>query len=128
LAAVAVIGIAVVLSASRAGIIALFVVVLFFVFYQFKIKTRFKIIILSFSVVLALSGLYFMKKDSADGRLLIWRCTYEMVKDKPLFGYGQGGFKANYMNYQAKYFEEHPNSRYAMLADNVNRPFNLSSV
>jgi energy-coupling factor transporter transmembrane protein EcfT len=28
------------------------------------------------------------------------------------------------MNYQAHYFEENPDSKYAMLADNVNRPFN----
>jgi tetratricopeptide (TPR) repeat protein len=73
---------------------------------------------------MALSGLYFLKKDSADGRLLIWRCTYEMLQDKPVQGFGYGGFKANYMNYQAKYFEEHPDSEYALLADNVNRPFN----
>jgi O-antigen ligase len=46
-----------------------------------------------------------------------------MIKEKPLFGHGVGGFKANYMNYQARYFEEHPDSKYAMLADNVNRPF-----
>jgi O-antigen ligase len=122
--AAAVTGTAVVLSASRAGIIALFVVVLFMVSYRLKIKTKSKIIILSVSFVLALSGLYFLKKDSADGRLLIWRCTYEMVKDKPVFGYGHGGFKADYMNYQAKYFEAHPDSKFAMLAGNVNRPFN----
>jgi len=28
------------------------------------------------------------------------------------------------MNYQAQYFEEHPDSKYAMLADNISRPFN----
>jgi tetratricopeptide (TPR) repeat protein len=70
--------------------------------------------------------LYFLKKDSADGRLLIWRCSWEMIKENPVkgLGYGQGGFKAHYMNYQAKYFEAHPDSKQAMLADNVNRPFN----
>jgi len=47
-----------------------------------------------------------------------------MIKDKPLTGHGYGGFKANYMNYQARFFEEYPNSNYAMLAGNVNRPFN----
>ncbi|KAA6348869.1 hypothetical protein EZS27_003669 [termite gut metagenome] len=124
LTAVVILCIAVILSASRAGIIALFVVALFMVFYRFKIKTKLKISILSLSFVLALSGLYFLKKDSANGRLLIWRCTYEMIKDKPIHGFGYGGFKANYMNYQARYFEEHPDSKYAMLADNVNRPFN----
>jgi tetratricopeptide (TPR) repeat protein len=47
-----------------------------------------------------------------------------MIKEKPLFGHGSGGFKANYMDYQAKFFEEYPDSKYVMLADNVNRPFN----
>jgi tetratricopeptide (TPR) repeat protein len=65
-----------------------------------------------------------MKKDSADGRLLIWRCSWEMIKDQPLLGYGHGGFKAHYMDYQASYFEKNPESEYAMLADNVKYPFN----
>jgi tetratricopeptide (TPR) repeat protein len=47
-----------------------------------------------------------------------------MIKEKPVQGFGYGGFKANYMNYQAQYFEEHPDSKQAVLADNVNRPFN----
>jgi hypothetical protein len=47
-----------------------------------------------------------------------------MIKDKPFLGYGINGFKAEYMNYQATYFEEHPDSKYTMLADNINRPFN----
>jgi O-antigen ligase len=46
------------------------------------------------------------------------------LKDKPIAGYGKGGFKANYMNYQAKYFEEHPNSKFSMLAGITDRPFN----
>jgi O-antigen ligase len=115
---------AVVLSGSRAGIISLFVVVLFITFYKLRLSIKLKIILLSISFILAVAGLYFLKKDSANGRLLIWRCSYEMIKDKPMQGFGYGGFKANYMNYQARYFEEHPDSKYVMLADNVDRPFN----
>jgi hypothetical protein len=92
-------------------------------FYEFPKRRKFKVILFS-AVLLLFSGMYFLKKDSADGRLLIWRCSYEMIKDKPVFGHGSGGFKANYMNYQAEFFERHPDSRYVMLADNVNRPFN----
>lgn len=116
--------IAIVLSASRAGIVSLLVTGLFLLFYKIKIQVGRKMIFIIASVVIVLSGLYFLKKDSADGRLLIWRCSWEMIKDKPLFGYGHGGFKANYMKHQAEYFEEYPDSKYAMLADNVNRPFN----
>ena len=47
-----------------------------------------------------------------------------MIKDKPLTGFGTNGFKANYMNWQAAYFEAYPDSKQAMLADNISRPFN----
>lgn len=68
--------------------------------------------------------MYLLKKDSAGGRLLIWRCSLAMVADKPIFGYGPGGFTAHYMNYQADYFSEHPDSPFARLADTVHHPFN----
>lgn len=53
-----------------------------------------------------ISGLYSYKKDSADGRILIWQISLEMVKDKPILGYGFDGFRKNYMNYQAAYLQE----------------------
>lgn len=52
-----------------------------------------------------ISGLYSYKKDSADGRILIWKISLEMVKDKPILGYGFDGFRKNYMNYQAAYLQ-----------------------
>jgi hypothetical protein len=111
-------------SGSRAGIISLVALCLVTLFYRLTINRKWKIPALIALLIISLAGLYFFKKDSADGRMLIWRCSWEMIKDKPLFGHGSGGFKANYMNCQAKFFEEHPDSRYTMLADNVNRPFN----
>lgn len=69
--------------------------------------------------------LLLVEKDSADGRLLIWRCGLEMVKDAPWTGHGIGSFEAKYMDYQADYFKEYGSqNRYAMLADNVKQPFN----
>ena len=65
-----------------------------------------------------------MKKDSADGRLLIWNCAWEMIKDAPLTGHGSGSFRAHYMDYQAAYIEAHPDNHYVTLADNVLSPFN----
>ena len=47
-----------------------------------------------------------------------------MIKGRPLYGYGYGGFQANYMDEQAQFFRTHPNSRYAQLADDVKSPFN----
>lgn len=76
------------------------------------------------SLLILLPSLYILKKDSADGRLLIWRCGVDMVLDKPLFGHGTEAFRAHYMDYQADFFKQHPNSHFAVLADNVQQPFN----
>lgn len=47
--------------------------------------------------------LYQMKKDSADGRLLIWKLSAEMINQRPQ-GYGYGLFEKEYNLYQANYF------------------------
>ena len=65
-----------------------------------------------------------MKKDSADGRLLIWNCSWRMIIDSPMYGHGFDAFRAHYMDYQANYLSQYPNNEYAMLADNVISPFN----
>lgn len=75
-------------------------------------------------IIAILVGLYFVKKDSADGRILIWQCSAHMFADKPLLGYGIGGFQREYMLYQAEYFRNHPGSSFIMLADIVKHPFN----
>ncbi len=54
--------------------------------------------------VVIIAGLYKLKQGSADGRLLMWRVSWEMIKDKSIMGYGPGGFEANYSNYQAEWF------------------------
>jgi len=46
---------------------------------------------------------------SINTRLLIWRTTIEMIKDKPLFGLGIGTFKYHYLDYQAEYLQNNPN-------------------
>jgi O-antigen ligase len=122
-AAAGVAAVAVALSASRAGALSVAVMCVVAALYKFPRLQRYKAAALALCLLLA-AGLYLLRKDSANGRLLIWRCSWEMVKDKPLLGHGHGGFKASYMSYQAKFFEERHDSRYAMLADNVNHPFN----
>lgn len=74
--------------------------------------------------IAAIFLIYLFKADSANGRLLIWRVSFEMLKDKPLFGFGADGFLAHYMDYQADYLACHPTSPFMLLADNVNNPFN----
>jgi tetratricopeptide (TPR) repeat protein len=45
------------------------------------------------------------KKESTQGRKLIWYISAGMIKDKPLMGYGYGMFERNYNLAQAAYFE-----------------------
>lgn len=75
-------------------------------------------------ICLFILSIYYYKKDSADGRVLIWRVSIEMMADAPLAGHGMGTFKNKYMYYQAKYFESHPHSKYNNLADNIAYPYN----
>ncbi|MDR1170309.1 MAG: O-antigen ligase family protein [Prevotellaceae bacterium] len=123
---VTVIFFAAVLSGSRAAIAACIVVSVCFLFSRYsglKIKSAIKIISVCLAIA-GMTGLYFLKRDSADGRLLIWQTTWNMIKDKPIAGHGYGAFNAKYMLYQAEYLDAHPDSRYSALADNVLHPFN----
>lgn len=122
----------IILAGSRTGVLAVVIstIVIFVIEFQLfaKIKNfiRAKLIILS-AIILFLLGLFILykwKADSANGRLLIWGVSTEMIKDKPLVGHGYKGFQANYMDYQAKYFKRNPQSRFKQLADNVTHPLN----
>jgi O-antigen ligase len=115
---------ALVLSGSRAGMMAAIAVALGYALVLLKTNNRKLRTCIAVALITLCAAFYLFKKDSADGRLLIWRCTLDMVTDKPVFGHGQGAFQAKYMHYQADYFNAHPDSRYADLADNVLHPFN----
>ena len=88
------------------------------------LKKNILVLLVAGTIVSVLAGMYFMKKDSADGRALIWKVTLSMIGDYPVTGAGFGGFKANYMNYQAAWFKQHPHSDEAMVAGDVNYAFN----
>lgn len=87
-------------------------------------KKSFVIVICLLLGIIGSVALYQMKKDSADGRLLIARNTLAMIAERPLMGWGTGGWDARYMHCQADYFTRHPDSPYAMLADDVGYPYN----
>lgn len=74
-------------------------------------------------MVVGLAGIYYLKKDSADGRLLIWRVCTEMIKDRPIFGQGANSFEVHYMEYQARFFENNPFAN-PNVADDISYPFN----
>lgn len=124
LAAVIIVITAVLLSFSRAGILSVFTVLILWSLKILNLSKKVKWTILLSLLLFLTVTLYWIKKDSADGRLLIWHCSLKMIKDHPLLGWGIGGFEAHYMDYQAAYFKQHPNSRYTLLADTVQYPFN----
>ena len=68
--------------------------------------------------------LYDYKKDSADGRILIWKNTVEMIQDHPWYGVGPGKFSAHYMHYQADNFQFFEDSRNSVLAGETTHAFN----
>jgi O-antigen ligase len=131
-AGVLIIAIAVFLSGSRTGLLAILISSISFFFIEFKTfrniqKLKYFKPLSVFILVISVTGsllLYRQKQQSANGRLLIWKVSCEMIKDEPVFGHGYGAFKAKYMDYQADYFKNHPNSKFALLADNVKHPFN----
>lgn len=121
--------VSVVLSESRAGFLAVCTTTVVVLAYTDKIASFFKThkwvwipIVVLFVAILIL--LYFVKKDSADGRIFIWSRCIDMIRERPLFGYGAHGFRGYYMSAQADYFRNNPDSPYVMLADNVGHPFN----
>ena len=127
-----VVAIAIFLSGSRSGVLAILVSTVPFLLIETEVIRKLRQLryykLLSVLVLgLLVSGafmLYSQKKGSANGRLLIWKVSTGMIKDKPVFGHGYGAFKAKYMDYQAEYFKNNPGSKYAQLADNVKHPFN----
>lgn len=50
-------------------------------------------------------GLYHIKKDSADGRLLLWKISALTMNENPIGGTGLGGFSTAYMQTQSIYFQ-----------------------
>jgi len=124
--------IAVFLSDSRTGILAIIISSVVFLLFKTNIMSKFRQLrnyklLSGLALGLIVGGafmLYSQKKDSANGRLLIWKVSSYMIKTKPFLGHGYGAFKAKYMNYQAEYFKNNPNSNFELLADNVKHPFN----
>ncbi|ASB47934.1 O-antigen ligase family protein [Alkalitalea saponilacus] len=70
-------------------------------------------------------GLYTMKQGSADGRLLMWQVTSQLIKERPITGHGAGAFNALYMNEQANWFSSGKGTEaQAMVAGSPEAPFN----
>lgn len=68
-------------------------------------------------VLLACSsvGIYQLKKDSANGRLLLWKMTGQALLEHPYTGTGLGGFRVAYAKAQADYFASGKASKTEMM-------------
>lgn len=112
-------------SNSRAAWFATLIGLIFYLGNKFRFNFSIKnyFILLVFLVGL-LYSLYQYKKDSANGRVLIWKITSEMISNKPILGHGVNSFEKNYMFYQESYFKKNENHPYQYLADNNYYTFN----
>ncbi|MFV0592934.1 MAG: O-antigen ligase family protein [Draconibacterium sp.] len=97
----------------------------FFDKYVKSTKSRLVFITLLMSfLVYGILLLYSFKKESANGRLLIWNVTKELIMDAPFIGHGIGSFESKYMEYQADYFQQNKDSRFSLLASDNRYAFN----
>jgi len=55
-------------------------------------------------ILVSAFGLYILKKESVDGRLLVWRVTATLIGERPLTGHGADSFTREYMQAQADWF------------------------
>ena len=72
-------------------------------------------ILILISIAGSLAGIYLLKKDSANGRLLLWKVMGQAIREQPWTGTGTGGFPAAYAEAQAEYFTSGKASETEML-------------
>jgi O-antigen ligase len=80
------------------------------------------LVIISFSIYY----LYHLKKESADGRKLVWKLSTHIIADHPFNGIGQDRFSARIIEYQSAYFKQYPEKMLTegRLTDTVYYAFN----
>ena len=114
---------AIITVSSRTGIISITISLLWGIGIYIKMTTK-RLLFAALCIIGLTTSLFlFLKEDSSAGRSFIIKNTAKMIADKPL-GWGNGGFEANYMNYQANYFANNMNEKAALLADNIKHPLN----
>lgn len=106
-------------SMSRAAWLALGVAVLVLGFKELSFadwirKHKALAAIASVIVIIVMTGVFLMKKDSAIGRLHIWHMELRAIAEEPLTGHGKGTVLGVYGDTQAKYFAEKERSEIIM--------------
>jgi tetratricopeptide (TPR) repeat protein len=106
---------AIIITASRAALIAVIFICVLSLNHFFQVFNRYKranhkpliAIAVCLIVFLLFVFLVYWKSDSSLGRILIWRVTFDLVSKNWLAGVGLGLFEVQYPNYQAEYFSTH---------------------
>ena len=98
-------------SMSRAAWLAIGVASLVFGFKELNLANGIRkhkaLAAITFVIVIILmTGAFFLKKDSAIGRLHIWHMELRAITEEPLIGYGKGSVLGVYGDTQAEYFAE----------------------
>lgn len=83
-----------------------------------KISKKLMLITIVLILVPVLSLQYFKRIESVQGRMLIWKVSWDMIKEKPIWGWGSNGFSANYMDYQTMYLQHRGSAIEKRLAGN----------
>lgn len=80
--------------------------------------------VIMIALFIVFSGIYSLRKASANGRLLIWKVTSHMIIDHPLTGVGYDKFQSAYMDFQSSYFSKGMVNQEVENADDIIYPFN----
>lgn len=117
-----------ILTYARAAWLALIMAILYVYYIKNKsVLVRKKFIYLSCFIgcmIVLVCFLYWLKPLSASGRLLVWKVSGQMIKDKPFTGFGRNGFEANYLYYQAEYMQTKASDDEKYVAGNIHHAFN----
>lgn len=116
-------------TTSRSAWVAFIASICYGIYYKCFSAIRYKTKIIYTSIfvlgIISLTaGLYFIKTDSVKGRMLIWKISLDMIKDKPITGFGNEGFSGNYLYYQANYIKTKATEEEKCLAGNTHLAFN----
>ncbi len=98
------------ISLSRAAWLACAVAIMICLIKEFDVicyinKNKIKFLIIAAVFMLLLIGVFYLKQDSALGRLHIWKIELLAILERPIYGYGQGSVLGVYGETQANYFK-----------------------
>jgi len=78
---------------------------------------------IAIGALIIMTGLYFMKQGSADGRSIIYLISMLCIGNTPIFGAGIGSFCHQYAEKMASFYHQHPSFNYQS-ADVIESAYN----